>query len=195
MSDERPFRNLIARVQSGDQEAANLLVERYWPQVLRIVRVRLHDRRLRQRLDSIDICQSVFSNFFCQVVAGEFQPDTPEKVLQFLAETARNRLVDQVRRHRAARRDIRRTDSVHASDLRIACIREKSPSQVLAIRESAAQCREQFADDEWWLLEQRSAGRSWKDIAHELGIGAEAVRKRHNRALDRVRSQFGPKDE
>jgi RNA polymerase sigma factor (sigma-70 family) len=195
MTDERSFRKLVAGVQAGDQEAANLLVERYWPQVLRIIRVRLRDRRLRQRLDSIDICQSVFSNLFCQLASGEFQPDSPEKLLRFLAETARNRFVDQVRRHRAARRDIRRTDPVHSGDLRIASVGDKTPSQILAVRECAEQCRGRLGDDEWWLLEQRSSGRSWKDIAHELGTGAEAVRKRHDRALERVRNELGPINE
>jgi hypothetical protein len=48
-----------------------------------------------------------------------------------------------------------------------------------------------LTEDERRLAEQRADGRSWPEIAAEVGGTPEAVRKRLERALDRVCQQLG----
>src|SRR5437868_13668463 len=105
MLDENAFRELIRRVRSGDGGAAAELVRRYEPTIRRIARVRLADERLRRRFDSLDICQSVFASFFVRAALGQFELDGPEQLLAVLVSMSRRKLVDQVRREGAARRD------------------------------------------------------------------------------------------
>src|SRR5947207_683217 len=62
--DPEPFRDLMARVRDGDQQAAADLVRALEPELRRAVRVRLSDPRLRRTVDSVDVCQSVLANFF-----------------------------------------------------------------------------------------------------------------------------------
>ncbi len=59
------FDDLMKPVRSGDEQAAVEMVKAYEPEIRRDVRLRLTDRKLRRTLDSTDICQSVFGNFFC----------------------------------------------------------------------------------------------------------------------------------
>jgi hypothetical protein len=58
------FSEFIRRVCGGDERAAVKLAERYGPAIHRVVRVRLHDRRLRGSIESGDIGQSVLASFF-----------------------------------------------------------------------------------------------------------------------------------
>jgi RNA polymerase sigma factor (sigma-70 family) len=190
MPDEPSFAELFARVQAGDQEAATRFVERYWPHVQRIVRLRLTDRRLRQRLDSVDICQSVFGDFFERMTLGQIKPESPAQLLQFLAQMTSNRVVDQARKHRAARRDVRRTESEENGESRLVGLGD-TPSQIVAGHEIVERFQERLGENERWLVEQRRAGRTWEDIADELGKGPEAVRKQHDRAIERIRKELG----
>lgn len=108
MPEDEPFRDLICRVRAGDEQAAYELVRRYEPAIRAAVRVRLSDPGLRRVLDSMDVCQSVFLNFFMRAASGQFELETPEHLLRLLVTMARNKLTNLARKQRAARRDQRR---------------------------------------------------------------------------------------
>src|SRR5271155_5126968 len=107
-SDPESFRALIARVRSGDEQAAAELVRRYEPAIRRAARVRLVGTRLNRLLDSMDICQSVMASFFVRTALGQFELETPDQLLKLLATMTRNKLAGQVNGQGAARRDFRR---------------------------------------------------------------------------------------
>src|SRR3954451_3991768 len=104
MPEAPTFEELIRRVRGGDQDAAAALVRRYEPAIRRAVRFRLADARLGGMLDSMDICQSVMKSFFVRAASGQYDLETPEKVLGLLAAMARNKLASQARRQGAQRR-------------------------------------------------------------------------------------------
>src|SRR5438270_11846773 len=104
MPEAATFEELIRRVRTWDQDAAAELVRRYEPAIRRAVRFRLADARLGGLLDSMDICQSVLKSFFVRAASGQFDLETPEKVLGLLAAMARNKLASQSRRQGAQRR-------------------------------------------------------------------------------------------
>jgi RNA polymerase sigma factor (sigma-70 family) len=189
MADERTFAELIARIQNGDQEAAGLFVQRYWPQVQRVVRLGLTDRRLRQRLDSLDVCQSVFGDFFLDMALGKYQPDSPTQLIQLLRTIAQNRVVDYGRKHRAARRDIRRTESPLMGE-NCGAASNDTPSQIVSRREILDQVEKRLGSKERWLMEQRLGGRTWEEIAKEMGSTAGAIRKRYDRAIRRIHQEL-----
>jgi RNA polymerase sigma-70 factor (ECF subfamily) len=45
--------------------------------------------------------------------------------------------------------------------------------------------------EERYLVDQRTQGREWAQIAADLGASPEALRKKHARALDRVAQELG----
>ncbi len=189
MSADDSFRDLIRRVRGGDDAAAAELVRLYEPTIRLVVRRRLHDPSLRRVFDSVDICQSVLASFFVRAALGQYVLDTPEQLLKLLATMARNKLIDQVGKQRAARRDHRllkeggqETDAVDP---------HRTPSEIAASRDLLEQVRRRLSDDERRLADLRAAGREWADIAQEVGGTADGVRMRLSRALDRVSQEMG----
>src|SRR5438105_2763798 len=134
MSQDASFNELIRRVRARDEQAAAELVRRYEPAIRIAVRVRLTDPALRRLLDSMDICQSVLANFFVRAASGQFELDKPEQLLKLLVTMARNKLLDQVARHHAGRRDNRRLEADGAPALATAADKQPTPSEVVAGR-------------------------------------------------------------
>jgi RNA polymerase sigma-70 factor (ECF subfamily) len=188
MSEGTSFRRLIDRVRAGDPQAAEELVRSVEPVVRMAIRVRLDHSGLRRLLDSADICQSVLANFFVRMAAGQFALDTPEQLVKLLTTMARNKLIDQVHRQQAARRDHRRQRAgPEAADVRD---RAPSPSQVVAYQDLLRAVRDRLTAEERQLADLRAQGRSWPEIAALVGGHADALRFRLSRALDRVTQEL-----
>jgi RNA polymerase sigma-70 factor (ECF subfamily) len=183
------FHELIRRVRAGDERAAAELVRSYEPAIRRVVRIRLSDPHLGRLFDSMDICQSVMKSFFFRAGLGQYELDTPDQLLRLLATMARNKLANEANHQRAARRDVRRVSGeLEAQDL---AGRGATPSREVAGRELLQVARSRLAPDELELLDRRSAGDDWQDIALQLGGKPDALRKRLSRALDRVAHELG----
>src|SRR5262249_15456451 len=135
MPEDRAFHDLMSRVRTGEQRAAAELVRRYEPEIRRAVRVFLGDASLGRLLDSADICQSVFANFFPRVAAGKFDLQRPEDLLRLLLSMARNKLHDQARKLHAERRDSRRAAPASPVPLDQLADSADSPGRIVAGQE------------------------------------------------------------
>jgi RNA polymerase sigma-70 factor (ECF subfamily) len=200
-SGNEDFQALVRRVRDGDGQAAAELVRRYEPAIRRAARVRLLDTRLNRLLDSMDICQSVLASFFVRAALGQYELDTPEQLLKLLATMTRNKLSNQVKSHRAIRRDFRRNEhgdgrsdgddaSFDRGPERLAGP-GLTPSNEVATRELLEEVRRRLSPEELSLLERREQGHDWTEIAADLGSSPEASRKRLARAIDRVAHELG----
>jgi RNA polymerase sigma-70 factor (ECF subfamily) len=189
MSGPASFQDLLGRARAGDEQAAAELVRRYEPAIRRAARLRLRDSRLGRILDSMDICQSVLASFFVRNALGQYDLDTPEQLLRLLATMTRNKLVNQMHRQRAARRDLRRVAAgIEAVEV---AADHPGPSSLVAARELLQEARRRLSPEELQLLERRERGDNWAAIAAELDGNPETLRKRLNRAIDRVAHQIG----
>ncbi|MBL8813530.1 MAG: sigma-70 family RNA polymerase sigma factor [Planctomycetaceae bacterium] len=184
-------RELLDRVRNGDSSAAEELVRTYEPEIRRAIRVRMTDARLRRLVDSIDICQSVLAGFFVRTAAGQYDIQTPEELLRLLVTMARNRIIDWARRQQADRRDSRREVSIDDENAVPVASHDPGPASVLVNRELLEQVRNRLSADELRLMEKRSEGVGWNEIAAETGEQANAVRMKLTRALDRVAAELG----
>jgi RNA polymerase sigma-70 factor (ECF subfamily) len=190
MSEDTSFRDLVLRVRRGDDDAAAELVRHYEPALRRAVRVRLRDARLRRLFDSTDVCQSVLASFFVRAALGQYQLDSPEQLLKLLATMARNKVVNEAARQGAGCRDYRRVEAGDAQAREVAG-RDATPSQTVAADELLREARRRLGAEERRLLELRQQGREWADIAAELGGSPQALRKRLERAVERVANELG----
>jgi RNA polymerase sigma-70 factor (ECF subfamily) len=193
MAEELSFVDLVRLVRAGDEAASTELVRRYEPAIRIAVHGRLTDPALRRLLDSMDICQSVLGNFFVRATAGEFELDKPEQLIKLLITMARNRLTDHALRQRAARRDYRRTEPVPAGNAELAD-HGPSPSEVVAGKELLLAFRGNLSANELRLADRRAAGRSWAEIAAEVGGSPDALRVQLTRAVERVAKELGLED-
>jgi hypothetical protein len=104
---------------------------------------------------------------------------------------ARNRVHDEARRHLAVRRDCRRTAvSVPTELLHDIAGDEPTPSKVAAGHELLEEIQRRFSEEERQLLNERSRGRDWAAIAAARGAQPAALRKKLNRAIQRVLRQL-----
>src|SRR4051794_32456343 len=177
------FRDLIRRVRDRDQDAARELVQRYESVIRRVIRIRLRDAGLRRVLDSTDICQSVLASFFVRTALGQYEVDSPEQLLGLLSTITRNKLTNQANRLRAQRRDIRRETTIgeHTASVRD---HASDPTEQASAREILEKVLDSLDGPERYLAEQRSLGRSWPELADELGATDVALRKKLTRALE-----------
>ena len=186
--DDPGFAELLRRVRSGDERAAAELVARYGPAIRRAVRVRLRDPSLQRLIESVDICQSVFASFFVRAALGQYDLESPDQLLKLLATIARNKLAYHARRERADRRDQGRLDRGAVIEDCPATV--SSPSCQLAARELVEEARRRLSPEERALLERRTAGLGWAEIARELGGTPDALRIRLARAVARIARQL-----
>ncbi len=190
MAAEATFLELMQRLRAGDETAALELHATYADQLRRIIRVRLTQPALRRQMDSIDICQSVFADFFVRTALGQYDLQSPTELLKLLATMGRNRLIHHAQKQRAARRDIGRVEGGAVEDFALSG-GEGTPSQIVEARELLHECQARLTPDERALFEQRPAGHRWDEIAAATGKSAEAVRKQYERAIKRVSGELG----
>jgi RNA polymerase sigma factor (sigma-70 family) len=184
MAPDPSFDELIRRVGVGDEQAAARLVRDFEPVIRRVLRARLRDTRARREFDSMDICQSVLANFFVRVAAGQYDLKEPDDLIKLLLTMTRNKVAEKMRRQHRQRRDSRRT--VGGVDELTLAGQDPSPSSVVAGKELLEEVRQRLSEQERQLVELRSQGLSWEEVAATLGGTAGARRNQLDRALDRV---------
>jgi RNA polymerase sigma-70 factor (ECF subfamily) len=179
--------DLMARIRDGDEDAARDLLEHYRPHLIRIIRVRLTDPRLRREFDSCDVCQSVFGDFFLAARMGEFEINSPEELLKYLAKAANHRIIDRYRRASAQRRDVQRQEGAPVEELGVAS-NQAAPSRYVSGREILERALGMMNPGEREVARRRLDGDDWASIAAATGEKSDAVRVRFSRTLARVTS-------
>jgi RNA polymerase sigma factor (sigma-70 family) len=185
--------DLIARVRAGDQAAAAELVRDYEPHVRRAVRIQLRDPRLRSVFDSADICQSVMSSFFARLALGQYDLSEPGRLAALLVTMARSKVATRARRAEVTRRE-RQGQGMLAQAVGAVVDPGPEPSRLVAGRDLLEAFHRRLEPDERALSDRRADGRTWPEIAAELGSTPEALRKKLARALDRVACELGLDD-
>jgi DNA-directed RNA polymerase specialized sigma24 family protein len=193
MTDAADIAGLILRVRSGDQEAAAELVRVYEPYVRRAVRIQLRDPRMRSIVDTVDICQSVMASFFARLNFGQYDLSQPRQLSALLITMARSKVATRARRADVVRRDRQGQEAVTRA-MGGVIDPAPDPSRVIAGRDLLEQFRIRLKVDERSLSDLRADGRSWAEIASELGGTPDALRKKLARALDRVGCELGLDD-
>lgn len=187
--------DLCRRLQNGDAQAATDLVQRYEPELRRAVRVRLTDPRLRRLLDSADVCQSVFAQFFVRVSMGAYDLNDSGDLAALLLTMTRHKLLDKIRWMTSLRRDQRRLDEAGAQAVDRASARLPGPAEQADQNDLLAEVRRRLTDEERRVFDLRAAGREWQDVAVEMNANPDALRKKLTRALDRVADELGLTDD
>ncbi|MGP0067369.1 MAG: sigma-70 family RNA polymerase sigma factor [Isosphaeraceae bacterium] len=196
---------LIARAVEGDDRARQQLLIRHHDRLIRMVAVRL-DRRLAARVDPADIVQEALLEASQNL--DDYLRDRPlpyhawlrQYVWQRLSKLHRHHLGTQrrsVRREEAGDWNLPEESTAILVDRLLA--RDSSPSRQVLREEQRLRVQEALEklpprDREVLVLrhlEQLSTG----EVAEVLGIGVEAVKKRHLRALERLRALWDSDDD
>jgi DNA-directed RNA polymerase specialized sigma24 family protein len=105
--DDDDSNELVARLQANDGAAWALFVKRYTKPLLQIVR-RSFPARIRQKVGDDDIVQEVFRDAFVDVCRRQIPCDSEASLWRILTHRASRRVLHEIRRFLAGRRDVRR---------------------------------------------------------------------------------------
>ena len=108
-------RTLLRRLQSGEADAATLLYLRYAARITSLA-CKQRGADLASRFDPDDIVQSTFRTFFRRAAEGHYDLPEGEDLWKLLLVIALQRVRDACSFHRAAKRDVRVSQSIEASD-------------------------------------------------------------------------------
>jgi RNA polymerase sigma factor (sigma-70 family) len=187
MPDDPEFRALLGRIRAGDQEAVADLLRRYEPQIRRLIRVRLTDPQLRRVFDSADIFQSVLGRFLVNVIGGHYDLQEPGELFRLLATMASHKIIDKCRKP-----EHRKAEPGGADLIDRLPGEEGTPSAVVAFRELLDRIPGLLSEEELRIARLRADGKTWAEVAGEVGGEPDAVRKRFERAMQRVRERLEP---
>lgn len=184
--------HLLHRIEQGDSEARELLLDRYRKRLRRRIAGRM-DPAIHRRVDASDIVQDALFTASCRI--EEFLERKPMPFDRWLWKTALERLIMERRKHfEAAGRSVTREIPLsEKSSLQLAQrlhARDATPSQqfnrkqaTAAIRQAVAQLPDPYRE----VVIMRWMDRfSYAEIGLVLDIEETAARQRHGRALIRL---------
>lgn len=185
-SAQRTFAELLEEVRAGSESATWELVERYEPHI-RSVLARGLGPQMRTRLDSIDLAQATWMSFFRHRsrLAGI---DQPKELVGLITAIVRNKLRHAVRDHHRACRDIRRgvpLGGALSGEVTLEAHGAR-PSQVVAAKERWQLLMAGLPVHYRQMVEMRSQGATFVEIAAALGCAERTVR----RVMDAIEREY-----
>jgi RNA polymerase sigma factor (sigma-70 family) len=101
MTESEPLDELLERISSGDEQAAQEAFLSYEPYLRKVVR-RLLPPRLRAKFDSADVVQSILADVMYGFREANWRFRDAAHLRAFLVHVTRNRFIDRVRHFRIA---------------------------------------------------------------------------------------------
>jgi RNA polymerase sigma-70 factor (subfamily 1) len=185
--------DLVKRAQGGDDTALDDLIQRYYPKVRQIVRLRL-GRGLRRWLDSEDILQGTFIG--AVRTFDRFEMRDESSLLHWLGKIAEHQIKDAADYHYAQKRDGRREQSLRVSspsdsteDMQMDPAGDNVPAidgvidgeRLEAIEDAIPDLREDYREV---ILMRDYEGASWATVAELMGSPSpDAARMHYARAI------------
>jgi RNA polymerase sigma factor (sigma-70 family) len=190
--ESRDVRDLLARIQRGDEAAARELLCRYESKVRMVVRRQL-PRLLRSRFDSLDFLQSVWGSFFRRMRTSPTEFEDSRHLVAFLARAAKNKVIDEYRRSASRKHDMHREEPLWVDGRRPKDVPDPidSPSEIAQAHEIFDQLRELVPEEKRSILEMKAEGLSSKDIGERLGISERTVQRVLEDLRKRVETEWG----
>jgi len=179
MPSDVSFSDLMARLRSGDNEAANRVFYRFASQLIALACGKL-DARTRQKLDPEDVVQSVFRSFFRRQAAGEFAGiGSWDNLWSLLVLMTLHKCRGQQDRFYAARRDVRKEVRLSPTNDSAAgwkiCDREPTPDEAAVLAETIGELLNEFDGRPGNILVLLLEDYSAREISRQVGCTERTV--------------------
>ena len=181
---------LMARWQTGDQEAAAQLYHRYAERLIALARSRLATR-LAGRVDAEDVVQSAYRSFFVAARQGDFVLQQGGDLWRLLVNVTLHKLHDQVKHHTAGKRDIHSEqrfgteDSLHGIQP-LLLVEAPSPFAAVMLGDEVEHLMRSLRPHEQRVVELRLQGHTLYEIAELTAQSLATV----CRILDRLKERL-----
>lgn len=189
--EEDDFKFLLDRYSRGDRSALGDLVEREEEGLRRWLAKKMPAQLLR-RVGISDIIQQTSIELL--TIQKRFENRGIGSFRKLLRGIAAKMLANTIDREYARKRSLSRHDQPRPPSVSSLPSPAKTPSQILAGKETAAavrDCYSRLSDPDREILRLVDyEGIAYDEIARDLGISPVAVRKRYSRASARLRELF-----
>ncbi|MCP3915177.1 MAG: sigma-70 family RNA polymerase sigma factor [bacterium] len=178
------FHATLALARAGDADALAELFEQFYPAVQRMVHrslskdLRVNRPWLATRFSTGDVVQEVFRSVLKDI--GVFAGTSEESFRGYLTMVVRNRLMDSIRFHEAARRDGRRTHT-SPEESELTSPHDGPATDVTSAEEMEAfhQVLSSFSEREQLLLRARLEQQApFRSLADQLGYPSASAARR-----------------
>jgi RNA polymerase sigma-70 factor, ECF subfamily len=174
-------RSLLRRLQHGQSDASTELYLRYAERLLALAASQSSPDLVR-RVDPEDIVQSVFRTFFRRASLGHYTVPDGEEIWKLLLVIALNKVRATGAFHRAAKRDVRRTDGGEVFVRAVESHPGKDEAALNLLRMVVEELLQGLHESHRRMIELRIEG-------HEVNEIAAAV-QRSKRSVERVLQDF-----
>jgi RNA polymerase sigma factor (sigma-70 family) len=165
---------LLEKLCSGDEAAAEQVFLAYEPYLRKVVR-RQMPPRLRAKLDSIDVVQSVWADVLQGFRNAGWRFADAAHLRAFLVKVTRHRFIDRVRQHNAA---VQREKSLAVMDPeKVPPTREPRPSEAAVAHDLWQQMLALCPPAHHNILELKRQGLTLVEIARRTGLHEGSVRR------------------
>lgn len=187
MSPNQSFDDLMARLRTGDNDAATQVFNRFANRLIALARSRM-DPRIRQKVDPEDVLQSVFQSFFARHAEGQMDLESWDSLWALLVVITVRKCGRRAEYFHAARRDVQREKSVQppadesGSDYEISA-GEPTPSEAAMLTETVEQLMKRLDSRQRQILTLSLQGWPIPEISAQVGCTERTV----YRLLERIK--------
>ena len=168
------FQEFFEILRNGDPEAVDRLLSDFDPFLRRAIRLRLFDRRTRRIVDTADILQSLLEDFLSRE-GNERAGASSRRLRGYLAAAAQYKISKKTRKER---RRIANLDGVAEP-----VSSEPPPSSQAEDRDFIEAVRSRLDDGNRRLLDLSQQGRTWRQIANQIGGHPDTLRIQLRRSV------------
>jgi DNA-directed RNA polymerase specialized sigma24 family protein len=168
------FQEFIEILRNGDAEAVDRLLSDFDPFLRRAIRLRLFDRRTRRVVDTSDIIQSLLKDFLGREEADGAAASS-ERLRAYLTAAAQYKVSSKTRKERRRIAEL--------GDFAEPVSPEPPPSKQAEDRDFIDAIRSRLDEGGRRLFDWSQQGRTWRDIANEIGGHPDTLRIQLRRSV------------
>ena len=197
MTDELTFDELLAKLRSGDDDAARQVFEQYARRLIGLAQMHLNSA-VRRKMDAEDVVQSVFKSFFVRMGKGEFSLERMDNLWSLLALITLRKCGQKVRYLRRQSGDIRREAEPRQGDDSTrgfeASTHGPTPAEAAIMAETVEQLFASLKDRERQIVELHLQGYEVAEIQEQVQRAEYTVRDVLTRVRKRLERECENKD-
>jgi RNA polymerase sigma-70 factor (ECF subfamily) len=190
MADDDQFDRVMARLRSGEDEAAQEVFERFASRLIALARTRIN-RLLAAKFDPEDVVQSAYKSFFVRHREGKLDVGGWDGLWNLLTLITLRKCADRAGYFRADRRDAAREAAAPDAEERQepwvrGLDREPRPEEAVILAETVEHLFRDLSAHERPILELSLQGYTTSEISVQLGRAERSVRRLREKVRKRI---------
>jgi RNA polymerase sigma-70 factor, ECF subfamily len=190
MPQDDSFHDVMARLRTGDQDAATRVFHQFARRLIALAQTRLQGR-LRQKIDPEDVLQSVYKSFFVRHEKGQWQLDSWDGLWAILMVITLRKCGRWAEVFQTERRDMKREVSTGAGSdsgpiTAGVLSREPTPPEAVILTETVERLLAALKGRERDMVTLALQGHTVEEISNQVG----RTRRTVQRVLKRVRDEL-----